>query len=104
LRRQACRDGRKLTRQIRLNECRTILRRLLARESVRQFSIERVGASAFVILYAYAGYPIVLLFLRVVIDLPRRPQNSIAPNVTLLVPAYKESKLIRASFCPSSAG
>jgi len=51
--------------------------------------------SAFVIVYAYAGYPLVLLFLRVFIH--RRVRKSpIEPYVTLVVPAYNESRVIEA--------
>ena len=51
--------------------------------------------SAFVIVYAYAGYPLVLLVLRVFIH--RRVRKSpIEPYVTLVVPAYNESRVIGA--------
>ena len=50
-----------------------------------------------VALYAYAGYPIALLFLRLFIH--RRVRKSpIEPYVTLVVPAYNESKVIAANF------
>ena len=52
-------------------------------------------SSAFVILYAYAGYPMVLLFLRIFIH--RRVRKSpIEPYVTLVIPAYNESRVIGA--------
>src|ERR1700691_2158385 len=52
-------------------------------------------SSVVVIVYAYAGYPLVLLFLRIFIH--RRVQKSpIEPYVTLVVPAYNESKVIAA--------
>ena len=52
-------------------------------------------SSVFVIVYAYAGYPLVLLFLRVFIH--RRVRKSpIEPYVTLVVPAYNESRVIEA--------
>jgi cellulose synthase/poly-beta-1,6-N-acetylglucosamine synthase-like glycosyltransferase len=52
-------------------------------------------SSAFVIVYAYAGYPMVLLFLRTFIHRPVR-KNRIEPYVTLVVPAYNESGVIGA--------
>ena len=51
--------------------------------------------SASVVVYAYAGYPMALLFLRIFIH--RRVRKSpIEPYVTLVVPAYNESKVIGA--------
>jgi cellulose synthase/poly-beta-1,6-N-acetylglucosamine synthase-like glycosyltransferase len=51
--------------------------------------------SLFVVVYAYAGYPIVLLFLRLFIR--RRVHKSpVEPYVTLVVPAYNESSVIAA--------
>jgi biofilm PGA synthesis N-glycosyltransferase PgaC len=50
---------------------------------------------AFAIVYTYAGYPLVLLFLRIFIH--RRVRKSpIEPYVTLVVPAYNESRVIEA--------
>jgi cellulose synthase/poly-beta-1,6-N-acetylglucosamine synthase-like glycosyltransferase len=48
-----------------------------------------------VVVYAYAGYPMVLLFLRLFIHRPVR-KNPIEPYVTLVVPAYNESGVIGA--------
>ncbi len=48
-----------------------------------------------VVLYAYAGYPIALLFLRIFIHRGVR-KSPIEPYVTLVVPAYNESKVIAA--------
>ena len=52
-------------------------------------------SSAFVIVYAYVGYPLVLLFLRIFIHRPVR-KGPIEPYVTLVVPAYNESRVIEA--------
>jgi biofilm PGA synthesis N-glycosyltransferase PgaC len=52
-------------------------------------------SSAFLIMYAYAGYPLVLLFLRIFIRRPVR-KSAIEPYVTLVVPAYNESRVIEA--------
>ena len=55
-----------------------------------------------VILYAYAGYPIVLLLLRLFIY--RRVRKSpIEPYVTLVVPAYNESSVIAAKIRNASS-
>lgn len=51
--------------------------------------------SAFVIVYAYVGYPLVLLLLRIFIHRPVR-KSPIEPYVTLVVPAYNESRVIEA--------
>jgi cellulose synthase/poly-beta-1,6-N-acetylglucosamine synthase-like glycosyltransferase len=51
--------------------------------------------SAFVIVYAYAGYPLVLVLLRIVIHRPVR-KSPIEPFVTLVVPAHNESRVIEA--------
>ena len=52
-------------------------------------------SSAFLIVCAYAGYPMVLLVLRLFIH--RRVRKSpIEPYVTLVVPAYNESGVIGA--------
>jgi cellulose synthase/poly-beta-1,6-N-acetylglucosamine synthase-like glycosyltransferase len=52
-------------------------------------------SSAFVIVYAYAGYPVLLLLLRIFIH--RRVRKSpIEPFVSLVVPAYNESRVIEA--------
>jgi biofilm PGA synthesis N-glycosyltransferase PgaC len=51
--------------------------------------------SACAVVYTYAGYPIVLLFLRLFIHRPVR-KNRIEPYVTLVVPAYNESRVIGA--------
>jgi cellulose synthase/poly-beta-1,6-N-acetylglucosamine synthase-like glycosyltransferase len=51
--------------------------------------------SVCVVVYAYAGYPMVLLFLRLFIHRPVR-KNRIEPYVTLVVPAYNESGVIEA--------
>ena len=48
-----------------------------------------------VVVYAYAGYPIALLFLRIFIHRGVR-KSPIEPYVTLVVPAYNESKVIAA--------
>jgi cellulose synthase/poly-beta-1,6-N-acetylglucosamine synthase-like glycosyltransferase len=51
--------------------------------------------SLFVVVYAYAGYPIVLLFLRLFIH--RGVHKSfIEPSVTLVVPVHNESRVISA--------
>src|SRR5271170_3582489 len=52
-------------------------------------------SSAFVTVYAYLGYPLVLLFLRIFIHRPVR-KSPIEPYVTLVVPAYNESRVIGA--------
>ena len=49
--------------------------------------------SVCVVVYGYAGYPIVLLFLRLLVRKPVR-KNRIEPYVTLVVPAYNESGVI----------
>src|SRR6516164_817106 len=51
--------------------------------------------SVFAVIYAYVGYPIVLLCLRLFI---RRPvhKNPIEPFVSILVPVYNESEVIEA--------
>jgi cellulose synthase/poly-beta-1,6-N-acetylglucosamine synthase-like glycosyltransferase len=51
--------------------------------------------SAFVIVYVYAGYPLVLLLLRIVVHRPVR-KRPIEPFVTLVVPAHNESRVIEA--------
>jgi cellulose synthase/poly-beta-1,6-N-acetylglucosamine synthase-like glycosyltransferase len=51
--------------------------------------------SVCMIVYAYAGYPTVLLVLRLFINRPVR-KNRIEPCVTLVVPAYNESAAIEA--------
>jgi len=51
--------------------------------------------SVCVVIYAYVGYPTVLLFLRLFIHRPVR-KNRIEPYVTLVVPAYNESRVIGA--------
>lgn len=51
--------------------------------------------SVCLVLYAYAGYPMVLLFLRIFIHRPVR-KNHIEPYVTLVVPAYNASGVIGA--------
>lgn len=48
-----------------------------------------------VVFYAYAGYPVVLLFLRLFVHRPVH-KNRIEPYVTLVVPAYNESSVIEA--------
>jgi cellulose synthase/poly-beta-1,6-N-acetylglucosamine synthase-like glycosyltransferase len=51
--------------------------------------------SAFAIVYAYLGYPLVLLFLRIFVH--RRVQKaSIEPCVTIVVAAYNERRVIEA--------
>jgi cellulose synthase/poly-beta-1,6-N-acetylglucosamine synthase-like glycosyltransferase len=58
--------------------------------------------SALVIVYAYAGYPLVLIFLRIFIH--RRVKKSpIEPYVTLVVPAYNESRVIEAKIRNSAS-
>jgi len=52
-------------------------------------------ASAFVIVYAYAGYPLVLIVLRIFIHRPVR-KSPVEPYVTLVVPAHNESRVIKA--------
>jgi len=52
-------------------------------------------SSAFVTVYAYVGYPLVLLFLRVFIHRSVR-KSAIEPYVTLVVAAYNESRVIEA--------
>ena len=52
-------------------------------------------SSAFLIVYAYVGYPLVLLLLRILIHRSVR-KGSIEPYVTLVVPAYNESRVIEA--------
>jgi cellulose synthase/poly-beta-1,6-N-acetylglucosamine synthase-like glycosyltransferase len=51
--------------------------------------------SVCVVLYAYAGYPVVLLLLRLFIHRPVR-KSAIEPFVTLVIPAYNESTVIAA--------
>jgi len=51
--------------------------------------------SVCVVFYAYAGYPVVLLFLRLFIHRPVH-KDRIEPDVTLVVPAYNESRVIEA--------
>jgi poly-beta-1,6-N-acetyl-D-glucosamine synthase len=51
--------------------------------------------SAFVIVYAYAGYPLVLIVLRIFIHRPVR-KSPVEPYVTLVVPAHNESRVIKA--------
>jgi poly-beta-1,6-N-acetyl-D-glucosamine synthase len=51
--------------------------------------------SGLAILYAYVGYPLALLALRIVIHRPVR-KAVIAPSVTLIVPALNEAKIIEA--------
>jgi len=51
--------------------------------------------SVFVVIYTYAGYPIVLLCLRLFIHRPVH-KNSIEPYVSLVVPVYNESGVIEA--------
>lgn len=58
--------------------------------------------SIFVVLYPYAGYPIVLLFLRLFIH-RRVRKNPIEPYVTLVVPAYNESRVIGAKIRNASS-
>ena len=48
-----------------------------------------------VVSYAYAGYPVVLLFLRLFIHRPVH-RNRIEPYVSLVVPAYNEDRVIEA--------
>ena len=60
-------------------------------------------SSAFVVAHAYLGYPLVLLFLRIFIH--RRVRKSpIEPCVTLVVPAYNESRVIEAKFAMLPTG
>jgi glycosyltransferase involved in cell wall biosynthesis len=49
--------------------------------------------AAAVVLYTYAGYPLVLLALRTLIRRPVR-RAPIEPSVTLLIPAYNEASVI----------
>ena len=58
--------------------------------------------SVCVVVYAYAGYPMVLLFLRLLIHRPVR-KNRIEPYVTLVVPAYNESGVIGAKIRNSAS-
>ena len=58
--------------------------------------------SVCVVVYAYVGYPIVLLFLRLFIRRPVR-KNRIEPFVTLVVPAYNESGVIGAKIRNSAS-
>jgi cellulose synthase/poly-beta-1,6-N-acetylglucosamine synthase-like glycosyltransferase len=51
--------------------------------------------SAFVIVYAYAGYPLVLILLRIFIHRPVR-KGPVEPYVTVVVPAHNESRVIKA--------
>ncbi|HVB57346.1 MAG TPA: glycosyltransferase, partial [Candidatus Acidoferrales bacterium] len=51
--------------------------------------------SVSVVVYAYVGYPIALLFLRIFIHRSVR-KSPIEPYVTLVVPAYNESRVIEA--------
>jgi cellulose synthase/poly-beta-1,6-N-acetylglucosamine synthase-like glycosyltransferase len=52
-------------------------------------------SSALVIVYAYLGYPITLLFLRIFIHRPVR-KIPIEPFVSLVVPAFNEGRVIEA--------
>ncbi len=52
-------------------------------------------SSAFMVLYAYAGYPLVLVVLGLFIRRPVR-KSSIEPYVTLVVPAHNEDRVIGA--------
>jgi biofilm PGA synthesis N-glycosyltransferase PgaC len=52
-------------------------------------------SSAFLVVYAYVGYPLVLLFLRIFIHRPVR-KSPIEPSVALVVPAHNESRVIEA--------
>ncbi len=51
--------------------------------------------SAIAIVYAYVGYPLVLLLLGVFIDKPV-PRGPIEPFVSVIIPAYNESRVIES--------
>src|SRR5271163_672835 len=59
-------------------------------------------SSAFMIVYAYVGYPLVLLFLRIFIHRSVR-KSPIEPYVTLVVPAYNECRVIEAKIRNSAS-
>jgi cellulose synthase/poly-beta-1,6-N-acetylglucosamine synthase-like glycosyltransferase len=59
-------------------------------------------ASFCFVVYAYAGYPVVLLFLRIFIHRPVR-KDRIEPYVTLVIPVYNESGVIAAKIRNSAS-
>ena len=58
--------------------------------------------SVSVVLYSYAGYPIALLFRRLFVH-GRVRKGPTEPYVTLVVPAYNESKVIGAKICNAAS-
>jgi len=53
-------------------------------------------------MYAYAGYPVVLLFLRIFIHRPVR-KDRIEPFVSIVIPVYNESRVIGAKIRNSAS-
>src|ERR1700720_2421134 len=60
---------------------------------MREFMKLAFWLSVCAVVYTFAGYPILLLFLRLFIHRPVR-KNHIEPYVTLVVPAYNEREVI----------